>query len=214
MNNSKIFRLKTEHLFIKNFHQSSKTYYEVTIVFVRPTGINTEIQAVFDYGQYSVKPFRIIYPKLTNKIEQEVHELAEKIEQEYIIPKELEHPIPVVHSILVEEEDLKMNQLFQVTFKLEEDRKQGLDIFYIANMRYNPTGEWICQNIKKFLPDRHMPIVCERNILFYDMVFDQLIDFLKTKPAFRVRVSTMGDERPFHSLLYPKIKDIIQKKDA
>jgi len=213
MNIPEIKQLKTEHLFIKSFHQTSKTYYEVTMIFEK-SGQKLEIQTVFDYGQYSAKPFHIVYPDLENKTEQEVVAFAEKIEQEYIIPKELEHPIPVVHSILVEEEDLKMDQMFQVTFKLEEDRQQNLDIFYIATMRYNSNGEWVCKTIKEFLPNYHMPVMCERNILFYDVVFDQIIDFLKTKPVFRVRTATMGDERPFHSLLYPKIKDIINKKDA
>jgi hypothetical protein len=208
-----IDQLKTKHLFIKSLHQASRGFYEINMIFEQ-NGQKLEIQTVFDYGQYSERFFRIVYPNLMNEIKQEVYKFAEKIEQEYIIPKELEHPIPVVHSILVEEEDLKMDQMFQVTFKLEEDRKEELDIFYLANIRYNSTGEWVCNAIKQFLPNHHMPVIFQRNIIFYDFVYDQLINFLKTKPAFRVRTATIGDERPFYSLLYPKIKDMINKKDA
>jgi len=136
----------------------------------------------------------------------DINSLRPKIE-EAIFEKEETFSFPYIHSIVFEnEQTYKLGENINVSFHLKD---QPSFSFYTETL-FTKEGVWsmlpsIYSYNEQSIFQGHYRSNAD-HVLFYDCIFDQLVDFLKTKPAFRVRMASMGDNRFFLSSLYPKFK--------
>jgi len=189
-----LFEVKVDHIMYRG---KSDLRLNVSSGVITEKTLNVLSQDHVDIGTLF-----IIRTKLTREIES----LRKKIIDD-LIEQELAFPFIPIHSVVFKNADsYTSGDKIKVEFKMKERPSST----FFANLSFSKEGIWRgepfigLRDVSDQVHQNYKPY--PKSITFYDMMYDQIIDFLKKEPKFRVRTSLMENHQQYICDLYPKVK--------